>query len=77
MAPRRITHDTRLYPGSWKLIMQDSRMVVRVACPGCGVKGTLLDHEIAPDGTVSPSLLCPDACGFHEEVQLEGWNPQE
>lgn len=34
-----------------------------------------LPHEIAPDGSASPSLLCPvEACGFHDMVRLEGWN---
>ena len=33
-----------------------------------------LDHTIAEDGTVSPSVVCPESgCGFHEYVRLEGW----
>ena len=32
------------------------------------------DHAIAEDGTVTPSLDCPeDGCAFHEFVKLEGW----
>ncbi len=31
-------------------------------------------HTIAPDGTVSPSVVCPvKDCGFHEFIKLEGW----
>ena len=31
-------------------------------------------HSIAPDGTISPSYVCPRAgCQFHEYVRLEGW----
>ena len=31
-------------------------------------------HAIADDGTVTPSLVCPeDGCDFHEFVKLEGW----
>lgn len=31
-------------------------------------------HQIAPDGTVSPSVVCPhDGCDFHEFVRLENW----
>jgi len=43
-------------------------------------------HAIADDGTVTPSVECPagdphrcpsDACGFHQNVKLEGWEPLE
>lgn len=37
-----------------------------------------LDHEIADDGTVSPSVACPvEGCGFHELVKLEDWTPAD
>ncbi len=37
---------------------------------------SLSDHTIAPDGTVSPSLVCPrEGCDFHEVIKLEGWSP--
>lgn len=38
-------------------------------------------HEIADDGTVQPSVVCPStnddgtACSFHEMVVLEDWTP--
>jgi len=33
-----------------------------------------LDHEITVDGTVQPSVDCPeDGCDFHEFVRLECW----
>lgn len=36
--------------------------------------GSLMDHEIAADGTVSPSVVCPtEGCDFHEHVRLVGW----
>lgn len=44
-----------------------------VCCPGCGKPGSLMDHQIAADGTVSPSLICPRECGFHDTVKLGGW----
>ena len=32
------------------------------------------DHEIAEDGTISPSLVCPaEPCGWHVFAQLVGW----
>lgn len=45
-----------------------------VVCPS-GHVGSLLDHEIADDGSVTPSLVCPeDGCGWHEHVRLIGWD---
>lgn len=42
-------------------------------CPN-GHTASLADHEIAADGTVSPSLVCPhERCDFHDFVRLEGW----
>jgi len=43
------------------------------ACPN-GHIGSLSDHEIADDGTVLPSVVCPhEGCDFHEFIKLEGW----
>lgn len=44
---------------------------VWVKCPGCGIFGGL-DHEIAKNGDVSPSLDCP-SCDFHKNVTLSDW----
>lgn len=44
---------------------------VFVTCPGCGLKASL-DHDVADDGKVSPSLDCPE-CEFHAHVTLAGW----
>lgn len=48
--------------------------LVYVRCPnGHGPFG--LDHDVAKDGKVTPSLVCPiDGCGFHEFGRLEGWS---
>lgn len=62
--------------GVWKGGTIDSVHTATVSCPDCGRGASLSDHEIAVDGKVSPSLVCPhDGCGFHEFVQLEGWKP--
>jgi hypothetical protein len=46
----------------------------RLTCPNCGLDAEL-DHQIAKDGTVTPSVECPsDGCGFHEHVRLLGWD---
>ena len=42
-------------------------------CPN-GHYGTLLDHKIASDGRVTPSVACSE-CSFHEVMKLEGWEP--
>jgi hypothetical protein len=48
-------------PGAW---MVDSNKHSR----------SLMYHEIANDGTVTPSVECPiHGCGFHEYVQLADW----
>lgn len=56
----------------------DWRYVV-VSCPN-GHLSTLRHlsrnegHQIAPDGAVHPSVVCPhDGCDFHEFVKLENW----
>lgn len=44
-----------------------------MVCPQ-GHPFSLIDHTIAKDGKVSPSVVCPDGeCNFHEFVKLEGW----
>jgi hypothetical protein len=36
-----------------------------------------LDHAVAADGAVSPSLWHDDpACGWHVSARLEDWRPQ-
>lgn len=46
-----------------------------LSCPTCGWTARLDDeHRVQADGTVSPSVQCSNGgCGFHETVQLEGW----
>jgi hypothetical protein len=46
-----------------------------VCCPSCGRLMTLgRNHVVAPDGGVSPSLVCPHSgCGFHNYITLAGW----
>jgi len=35
----------------------------------------ILEHDIAVNGKVSPSVVCiEDECGFHEYVTLEGYD---
>jgi len=44
-----------------------------VACPCC-LQPAGLNHVVEANGTVVPSLDCPnDACSFHEHVRLGDW----
>ena len=59
---------------TWRKIV--GRSVV-VKCPRCAQIAHISteDHEIRDDGTVHPSLVCPNpTCDFHEFVQLEEWD---
>ena len=65
-------------PLTWEPIGRPSGALAVVYC-GKGHPGTLHSnsHVVAPDGTVSPSLVCGwDGCDWHEFVRLERWgNP--
>jgi len=62
--------------GSWKPFTKATgEPSAAFTCPVCGTTGMLFDHAIAPDGTVTPSVVCPkEGCTFHEMIRLEGWN---
>lgn len=61
----------------WIIRRRDDRKIVKVTCPECKNEYAL-DHEIGVDGIVTPSLDCPTKdCGFHEMVQLRGWQPDD
>ena len=58
---------------NWRKI-NDDRFKAHVICPECEAMFSLRHHTIAPNGEVSPSLVCPtDGCEFHEFVTLENW----
>jgi hypothetical protein len=45
-----------------------------VVCGDCRRYLTLKGHAVAPDGTVSPSVVCPHAgCKWHVHLRLDGW----
>lgn len=60
--------------GTWEPVTLDGRRTARISCPDCGSVAYADAHTIGPDGMVEPSLECPNAgCGFHDTVQLVGW----
>ncbi len=66
----------RSQPGPWWWPLTDgSQKSASVKCPECGLV-CVLDHSISDDGTVAPSLVCPEPeCSWHVFVQLVGWSP--
>ena len=60
-------------------IQETGQRTANLSCPTCGRPLSISHHEIAADGTVSPSLVCPWSiggiqCGFHDHVKLDGWD---
>lgn len=60
-------------PLTWKPLTSDGKQTATLVCSE-GHYGSIPDHEIAEDGTVTPSVVCTqDDCTFHEHVKLVGW----
>jgi hypothetical protein len=68
-----IPYDRTYLKGTWKDKWTSRGRFVFMTCPICGTLGSLSDHIVAKDGTVSPSVECPGGCGFHDYIKLEGW----
>lgn len=62
--------------GEWCFVISYSKKrEPAIGCPNCGCHARL-DHEIAADGTITPSIVCPfKDCDFHNWGVLEGWKP--
>ena len=59
--------------GTWSPRVVAGKRTAQLSCPNCGDSGSLCTHEIAADGTVTPSVMC-NACDYHESgLKLEGW----
>lgn len=83
MSFRRAADGERMDPCTWKPVRRshlDPRASAEpwTAAAVCANDHACVysEHAVAPDGTVTPSVVCPyDNCGFHEMVKLEGWPP--
>ncbi len=65
--------DENLSAGTWQDAQSSTKRTALFKCPN-GHIGSLSGHDIAQDGTVSPSVVCPeDGCDFHEFIKLKGW----
>jgi len=57
--------------------LPNGRRTAIVTCPVCGLQASLSGHQIADNGVVTPSLVCPrERCSFHDYVTLIGWTDQ-
>jgi len=64
-------------PLTWAAFKLDGVLTARVSCFR-GHSGLIPDHDIAADGTVSPSLACTwKGCHWHEFIRLTDWKPEE
>jgi len=62
-----------LIPKTWRKLLSGEKISASIVCPN-GHYGVLIDHDIGSDGTVSPSVVCPEeGCKFHDYVKLLGW----
>ena len=60
--------------GEWVGVIIEGKSTARAGCPGCGAISTMSDHEIGDKGAVTPSVGCPNDCGYHEVgVILKDW----
>lgn len=60
-------------PGPWWSPLS-GELSPMIKCPN-DHKAFLTRHDIAADGSVSPSVVCPDdTCTWHVYVKLTGWD---
>ncbi len=65
--------DDFIRPGTWVGKKIPDYLTALIGCPKCGDAASLSQHIIAQDGLVTPSVVCPNGCGFHEYVRLGDW----
>ena len=62
--------------GTWQPVDYPKMVWCEFTCPnGHGSSIGRQLHTVAPDGSVSPSLVCTQSCTFHEFVRLLDWLP--
>lgn len=69
--------DADIPPQHWRPLKRpDGSNTARVSCPDCGRSHILTDHDIGPNGDVTPSVVCSyPECDFHAFITLNGWKP--
>lgn len=63
-------------PAEWRPTIEvGGKRSASIICPLC-TQRSYLDHDIAADGTVTPSIVCPaEGCTFHVMGKLLDWEP--
>jgi hypothetical protein len=68
--------------GQWQRMLVDEygdapRWSAMIRCPDCEERLSLLDHKIADDGQVTPSVghWNNAGCAWHTSPKLVGWSP--
>jgi hypothetical protein len=70
---KKYPKDTQLSNGTWNVYEHNDFYTVLFKDTH-GHVGSLTDHQITDDGTVSPSVVCSHyGCDFHEWIILDGW----
>lgn len=83
--PRSSVPGADIQPAStWLPTKGPGGLSASMVCPN-GHDGSIRAHEIAADGTVTPSVVChgvkqgpgyvKEDCDFHDHVRLVGWEP--
>jgi hypothetical protein len=62
--------------GGWLGALPE-KQTVSIRCPICKRLFCLAKHNVALDGSVSPSVVCPHrGCIFHQFIRLLDYNPK-
>lgn len=48
-------------------------MAFQFCCPICKSIFGVAAHQVGKDGKVTPSIVCPNCCGFHSWVTFNDW----
>ena len=69
-----IQYDVDLHNNTWGVYIAPNGQKTAITRCSNGHIGSLLDHTIASDGLVTPSVVCQhEGCNYHEYIKLEGW----
>lgn len=52
---------------NWTYMMNTRTYAMKCRCDKCFC---LANHKVSSEGIVSPSVVCPFDCGFHEMIRI-------
>ena len=69
-----IPFDPELKNNTWNLYTSPNGKRTAITRCSNGHIGSLLNHTISNDGSVTPSVVCQhEGCNYHEYIKLDGW----